>query len=250
MKIKLLLAALAGTTAIVLSVPAMAADTAQDFVNKAAVGGMFEVESSKLADGAAQEGRVKDFAHMMVTDHSAANTKLEKIAGEQKLSVPSALDPEHQAVLDKLNSAKGESFDQAYVQAQRDAHDDAVSLFEDYAKAGDNASLKMFASETLPTLKMHQEEVETIAKTVDAQSETDASKATGTTTTTDSAAPVPGANSFTEDQARTRIQDAGYADVSGLAKDDNGVWRGEAKKDGKSVPVALDFKGNVTSQAN
>jgi putative membrane protein len=250
MTTKLMLAALAGATAIVFSLPAMAADTAQDFVNKAAVGGMFEVESSKLADAAAQDGDVKDFAHMMVTDHTAANTKLQKIAGEQKLSVPSALDAEHQAVLDKLNSAKGESFDQAYIEAQRDAHAEAVSLFEGYAKDGDNTSLKAFASETLPTLKMHQEHVETIAETTNAQPATGGAKDTGAAGATDSAAPVPGANSFTEDQATTRIQDAGYADVSGLAKDDNGVWRGQAKKDGKRVPVALDFKGNVTSKAN
>jgi len=241
---KLLLAALASVGASAFSFPALAADSAQDFVNKAAVGGMFEVESSKLADTAAQAGSVKDFAHMMVADHSAANKKLEKISGEQKLTVPSALDAAHQAVLDKLNNAKGGSFDQAYVQAQRDAHDEAVSLFEGYAEDGDNAALKAFASETLPTLKMHQDKIETIAKTTDAQPTTDTGNAT------DSAAPAAGANSFTEDQARDRIQNAGYADVSALTKDDNGVWRGQAKKGGASVAVALDYKGNVTSQAN
>jgi putative membrane protein len=246
MRTKFLLAALAGTAAIAFSFPAWPADNAQDFVNKAAVGGMFEVESSKLADTAVQDGSVKDFAHMMVTDHTAANTKLEKIADEQKLSVPLALDAEHQAVLDNLNSAKGKSFDQAYVQAQRDAHDEAVSFFEGYAKNGDNASLKAFASETLPTLKMHQDKIQHIA--MDAQPKTKAG--TDTNGATDSAAPVPGANSFTEDQAKTRIKDAGYSDVSGLAKDDKGIWRGQAKKDGKSASVALDFKGNVTSQAN
>jgi putative membrane protein len=246
MRTTVLLAALAGATAIAFSFPALAADNAQDFVNKAAVGGMFEVESSKLADTAAHDDSVKDFAHMMITDHTAANTKLEQIANEQKLSVPSALDAEHQAVLDKLNSAKGGSFDQAYVQAQHDAHDEAVSLFEGYAKDGDNASLKAFANETLPTLKMHQDKIQHIA--MDEQPKTKVG--TDVSSDTDDAAPVPGANSFTEDQAKTRIQEAGYSDVSGLAKDDKGIWRGQAKKDGKGVPVALDFKGNVTSQAN
>jgi putative membrane protein len=101
--------------------------------------------------------------------------------------------------------------------------------------------LKTFATETLPTLKMHQEKIETIASNM----------GTGATTdSTESASPVPGANSFTEAQAKDRIQDAGYADVSALAKDDNGVWRGQATKDGKTVSVALDYQGNVTSQAN
>lgn len=62
-------------------------------------------------------------------------------------------------------------------------------------------------------------------------------------------APVSGANSFTESQAKTRIQDAGYANVTALAKDDQGVWRGEATKDGRQVAVALDYQGNVVAGA-
>ena len=37
----------------------------------------------------------------------------------------------------------------------------------------------------------------------------------------------------------------GFANVSDLKKDDNGVWRGHAMKDGKSVEVSLDYQGNV-----
>lgn len=55
-----------------------------------------------------------------------------------------------------------------------------------------------------------------------------------------------GRNSFTEAQARGRIEKAGYADVSKLAKNRNGVWQGAATKDGAKVNVALDYKGNVT----
>ncbi|MCK3777331.1 PepSY domain-containing protein [Ensifer sesbaniae] len=61
-------------------------------------------------------------------------------------------------------------------------------------------------------------------------------------------APVAGANSFTEAQAKKRIEEAGYTDVSGLKLDDKGVWQAIAMKDGKSVSVALDYQGNVTAQ--
>src|SRR5436190_17175078 len=61
-------------------------------------------------------------------------------------------------------------------------------------------------------------------------------------------APAAGANSFTEGQAKSRIESNGYANVSDLRKDDQGVWRGKAMKDGKSVNVSLDFQGNVTGQ--
>jgi hypothetical protein len=58
-------------------------------------------------------------------------------------------------------------------------------------------------------------------------------------------APVEGRNSFTEGEARSRIEKTGFANVTNLIKDDNGVWRGRAMKDGKQVDVSLDFQGNV-----
>ena len=56
-----------------------------------------------------------------------------------------------------------------------------------------------------------------------------------------------GRNSFTESQAQGRIAKAGYANVSKLMKNDNGVWQGTAMKDGAKVNIALDYKGNVTT---
>jgi len=59
---------------------------------------------------------------------------------------------------------------------------------------------------------------------------------------------VAGRNSFTRGQAATRISKAGYSHVNKLAKDENGIWQGTAMKDGKSVMVALDYKGDVTAR--
>jgi hypothetical protein len=59
-------------------------------------------------------------------------------------------------------------------------------------------------------------------------------------------APVAGKNSFTEAQAKSRIEGAGYTDVTGLKLDDQGVWRSTSTKDGKQVGVSVDFQGNVT----
>lgn len=72
------------------------------------------------------------------------------------------------------------------------------------------------------------------------------------TTTTDqsrtTAAPVAGANSFTEGQARRRLEERGYTQVVDLKRDQHGVWRGIASKDGKPAQVALDYQGNIVSQ--
>jgi len=60
-----------------------------------------------------------------------------------------------------------------------------------------------------------------------------------------SATPVPGANSFTESQAKSQIEAKGFTRVAGLKKDQDGVWRGTAMKDGTSKPVSVDYQGNV-----
>ncbi|MBY0330043.1 MAG: hypothetical protein K2X49_05165 [Acetobacteraceae bacterium] len=54
-----------------------------------------------------------------------------------------------------------------------------------------------------------------------------------------------GANSFTEGQARSRIEAAGFTNLNDLRKDDNGIWRGRAMRGGQQVEVGLDYRGNV-----
>lgn len=61
-------------------------------------------------------------------------------------------------------------------------------------------------------------------------------------------APVEGANSFTEGQAKERIEKAGYAEVKDLNKDNKGVWNATGTKDGKAVSIALDYQGNVVAK--
>jgi hypothetical protein len=60
-----------------------------------------------------------------------------------------------------------------------------------------------------------------------------------------SAQPVAGENSFTMAQAQSAIEKRGYTQVSQLAKDANGIWRGKALRDGKAVSVSVDYQGNV-----
>ncbi len=57
-----------------------------------------------------------------------------------------------------------------------------------------------------------------------------------------------GSNSFTESQARSKMEQAGYQNVTDLKKDDHGIWRAKAQKGGQTVSVGLDFKGNVATQ--
>lgn len=72
--------------------------------------------------------------------------------------------------------------------------------------------------------------------------------AVDTSSTDKVAAPAAGSNSFTEGQAKTRLEKHGYSKISELKKDESGVWRGKAMSKGKPVAVSLDYKGNITAE--
>jgi hypothetical protein len=74
-----------------------------------------------------------------------------------------------------------------------------------------------------------------------------ANPAVKTTDGNNAPAPVAGANSFTRSQAINKIEALGYIQVTGLKKGADGVWRGTATKDGRSVPVSVDYQGNVNN---
>jgi putative membrane protein len=128
----------------------------QDFVTEAAYSDMLEIESNKLV---ASKFDTKDtgFAEQMIKDHTATSAELEGLvsSGKVKANLPAAMDRAHRAKLDKLKGLDGMDFIKAYEDMQVSAHEETVSLFERYAKSGDNADLKAFAAKTLPRLEDH-----------------------------------------------------------------------------------------------
>jgi putative membrane protein len=162
--------------ALVLAVPAHAQSvgekaasalgmtpSAKSFVETVAVSDMFEIESSKLAQQKA-DAQSKTFAAKMIKDHTGTSAELKPIAAKAKIEVPTALDSSHQSKLDKLKSLNGADFDKQYDADQLAAHKDAVSLFDRYAKGGDNKELKAFAAKHLPHLKTHLRMAEGLQK--------------------------------------------------------------------------------------
>ena len=128
----------------------------EDFVKQAAMSDMFEIQSSQLA---LQKGdaQAKTFAQHMITDHQKTTADLQGMvkSGAVKVQPPARLDSSMQDKLDKLKKETGRDFTSTYDEDQVSAHKDAVSLFERYAKGGDNTQLKDWAGKTLPTLQQH-----------------------------------------------------------------------------------------------
>jgi putative membrane protein len=132
--------------------------TTEDFVKEAVTSDIFEIASGQIAQerGNATE---KSFAATMIRDHQKTSADLKSMvsSGDVKAEFPTVLDSSHQSEIDKLKSLNGADFSSRYDSDQLSGHKDAVSLFERYAKGGDNPKLKDWADKTLPTLRHHLE---------------------------------------------------------------------------------------------
>ena len=137
-----------------LSLVGCGAPSTTDFVQKAAMSDMYEIESGKIATQKGETAPVKGFGEMMVDAHGKTTEELKGIVASEKIQVdlPAMLDAKHQKLIDDLNAASTADFDKTYAKQQVDAHQEAVNLFDAYAKKGDNAALKAFAQKTLPVI--------------------------------------------------------------------------------------------------
>jgi putative membrane protein len=127
----------------------------QEFITKAAEGGMAEVAMAKLAQTKAQGAEVKSFAEKMVADHTKANDKLTAIAKAKDSKLPSGPNADQKRKMDELEKLSGAAFDGKYMTIQVEAHQQMHDLMNRQAETGKDAELKAFAMETLTTVKEH-----------------------------------------------------------------------------------------------
>jgi putative membrane protein len=139
------------------SAPAELTAETRDYVQKAAMGDLYEVEASKTALARTKSDDVKKFAQEMVDAHTRSSDDLKARLARAGLIVelPTMLDAEHQKKLDDLKAASAQTFDARYAAQQKEAHDQALMLHRDYAMRGPVADLKAFAADIVPKIEMH-----------------------------------------------------------------------------------------------
>ena len=125
------------------------------FIEKAAKGGIAEVELGNLAQQKAQNEQVKDFAARMVKDHSKANDELKSIANAKGVTVPAEMDKSAVKEKEKLEKLAGAKFDREYMDHMVKDHKQDVAEFKKQADSGKDPQIKAFAAKTLPTLQEH-----------------------------------------------------------------------------------------------
>jgi putative membrane protein len=122
---------------------------------------MEEIRLSELALQQSTNPEVKSFAQMMVTDHKKAGDKLTAILNQKGVTPADNNDKVEKAVR-KLSDQDAKDFDKEYVDTMVKDHKDAINLFEREAKHAEDADLKNFAADTLPTLRQHGEHAKSL----------------------------------------------------------------------------------------
>ena len=128
-----------------------------DFAAAIAASDMYEIASGRLAAEKAASSDIKAFGQMLVTDHQKSTTDLKAAAAQARpaVAVMPALQPEQQQMLDALRSATPDQFDRTFVDQQKQAHQKALGLLQQYAANGDVEALKTFATKASPVVQKH-----------------------------------------------------------------------------------------------
>lgn len=127
------------------------------FIQKAASGGMAEVQLGKLAEQKGMTEAVKKFGERLVADHSKANEQLMKVAQTAGIQVPQKLDEHCQAEVDSFKNYKGKDFDRDFIKHEVTDHEKDIALFTQASKEAKNPAIKEWAAQTLPVLQTHLE---------------------------------------------------------------------------------------------
>lgn len=154
------------------SLPAMAqksvkgpAMSDQQFVDFAAQTDMVEANLGQLADSAASSQQVKDYAQMLVTDHTNDFHQLSGIASQANLTMPSAIDTAHnKMMIAPFQKVKDAAFDKKYVHEMIAGHTKAIAIYKKEAADAENAALKDYAEQTLPALQKHLDGAKALEK--------------------------------------------------------------------------------------
>ncbi|OWP64683.1 hypothetical protein CDA63_02675 [Hymenobacter amundsenii] len=129
--------------------------TDDEFMKMVATGGHNEMGLSQVALDKGATGATKDFANMMITDHTKAGNELKSIADSKSVLLPADMDAEHKALQEQMQNLSGEQLAQKYAQQMVTDHQNTVDMFQSEIQNGQDAAVKAFASKTLPTIQEH-----------------------------------------------------------------------------------------------
>jgi putative membrane protein len=138
--------------------------TDQKFVDMAAQTDMLEAHLGQMAADQAASQEVKDYANMLVTDHTGDYQQLTALAAKDGLNIPKGLDAAHDKMTAPFEKLKGAAFDSRYIHEMTAGHTEAIGVYTRESADAQNADLKAYASATLPALQKHLDGAKDLAQ--------------------------------------------------------------------------------------
>jgi len=137
-------------------------ENTREFLTQAASGNMMEIELGELAQQKATSPRVKEFASMMVRDHTRANEELQRITQSRNVTFSGTMEDKHRRKLDQLRDKQGAEFDRAYMKHMVDDHQEDIRKYEEIAREATDPAIRDYANTTLTSLRTHLEQAKAI----------------------------------------------------------------------------------------
>jgi putative membrane protein len=138
--------------------------TDQKFLDMAAQTDMLEAHLGQMAADQAAGQEVKDYANMLVTDHTADYQQLTALAAKDGLNIPKGLDAAHDKMIAPFEKLKGVAFDSRYIHEMIAGHTEAIGVYTRESADAQNADVKAYAGATLPALQKHLDGAQDLAK--------------------------------------------------------------------------------------
>jgi len=136
---------------------------APTYMQMAASSDQFEIQSGQLAAQMSQNPAVRNFGNLLVAHHTHTSQTMMSTAQAAGLTPPPpALLPPHQAMLDQLRAA-GPNFDVTFRDVQVQAHQEALTLHQNYASGGDHPALRTVAAAAVPIVQQHLTAAQSLA---------------------------------------------------------------------------------------
>jgi putative membrane protein len=142
------------------------------FVNDVVAGNTAEIELSRMAGERATNPEVKEFAQMMVRDHTTAGNELKQVVTQHNMQVRDVMDEKHRDLSQELSRKSGTEFDHEYMAAMVDDHQHMENLLEGRANEKANNqplenAVNQWAAKTLPAVKHHLEMAQQLENRLD-----------------------------------------------------------------------------------
>lgn len=127
----------------------------REFAKQATYSNLAETAMGQLALTETEDESIRQFAQMMVTEHTQAQDELRYLAESYELEIPDTLNSEQQAIYEELEQLEGYAFDSAYISSQVVAHQQAQQIFQKQIDQGENPNILDYASSILPHINEH-----------------------------------------------------------------------------------------------